>query len=83
MTISPWKESDSKRAEVIWSEYQQKHDISAMQGKTVGIDPTSGLIWIGDSIQDVVGQRDAGGSSASLFFLRVGSKTYYRKGGHR
>lgn len=83
MTISRWTEADSKRAQEIWSEYRYKYDVSAKVGQTVGIDPVSGRIWFGESIQDVIAHRDAGGSTAPLFFVRVGSETYYRKGGHR
>jgi len=83
MTLSTWTEADSNRAQEIWSEYRQRNDVSAQVGQTAGIDPVSGNIWFGDSIQDVIAQREADGSLAPLFFMRVGSETYYRKGGHR
>ena len=83
MTVSKWTDADSNRAQEIWSEYQQGHSVSEKAGKTAGIEPVSGRIWFGDSIQDVIAQRDAGGSAAPLFFMRVGSASYYRKGGHR
>ena len=83
MTVSNWTEADSNRAKEIWSEYQRQHDLSDRVGQTAGIEPVSGRIWFGDSIQDVVAQRDADGSAAPLFFVRVGSTAYYRKGGHR
>lgn len=83
MTVSHWTEADSTRAQQIWSEYQQQHDLLGKAGQTAGIDPAGGRIWFGDSIQDVVAQRNADGSDVPLFFMRVGSATYYRKGGHR
>lgn len=83
MTVSNWTEADSDRAREIWSDYQQHHDLSEKAGQTAGIDPASGRIWFGDSIQEVIAQRDADDSKAPLFFVRVGSATYYRKGGHR
>ena len=83
MTVSTWTEANSNRAREIWSEYRQHHDVSVKVGQTVGIDPVSSCIWFGESIQDVIAQRDADGSAAPLFFLRVGSETYYRKGGRR
>jgi hypothetical protein len=83
MTISQWTEADSNRAQKIWSEYGQHHDLSKQVGQTAGIDPNSGRIRFGDSIQEVIAQRDADGSDAPLFFVRVGSEGYYRKGGHR
>ena len=83
MTVSTWTEADSKRAIELWSDYQRQHDLSENAGQTAGIDPANGQIWLGQSIQDVIAQRDAAASEAPLFFVRVGSATYYRKGGHR
>jgi hypothetical protein len=83
MTVSNWTEADSNRAQQIWSDYQHHHDLSEKAGQTAGIDPASGRIWFGQSIQDVIAQRDAAASEAPLFFVRVGSTTYYRKGGPR
>lgn len=81
MATANWTDGDSRRAEEIWSEYQQRHDLSDRRGQTAGIDPASGCIWFGDSIQDVVAKRDAHRSEAPLFFVRVGSSAYYCKGG--
>lgn len=83
MKISTWTQADSSRAQEIWSEYRQQHDVSAKAGQTAGIDPVSGRVWFGDSIQDVIARRDTDGIAAALFFIRVGSETYYRKQGHR
>ena len=83
MTVSNWTESDSEKAQVIWDEYQKDHDLTEQVGQTAGIDPVSGRVWLGDSIEAVVAQRNAAGIDAPLFFERVGSTTYYRKGGHR
>lgn len=83
MAVSNWTTADTNRAEELWTEYQQRHDLTEKVGQTAGIDPESGRIWFGDSIQDVIDQRDADGSAAPLLFKRVGSATYYRKGGHR
>lgn len=79
MTVSNWTEADSVRAQQIWSDYQQQHDLSERAGQTAGIDPASGRIWFGESIQDVIAQQDADVCHAALFFVRVGSVTYYRK----
>jgi uncharacterized protein YbjT (DUF2867 family) len=83
MTVANWTRADSERAQEIWSDYQRDHDLAEQAGQTAGIDPVTGRIWFGDSIQDVIAQRDADGSAALLFFMRVGSPTYYRKGGRR
>jgi len=83
MALSNWGEAESIKAKQIWAEYQQQHDLSDRIGQTVGIDPASGRIWFGESIQDIVSQRDAEGLDSPLFFERVGSATYFRKGGRR
>lgn len=83
MTAIAWTTADSDRAQQLWSEYQRNHNLSGKTGWTAGIDPTGRSIWLGESIQDVVSQRDAAGSSAPLFFVRVGAAAYYRKGGRR
>ncbi|MBI1832246.1 MAG: hypothetical protein HYR84_12450 [Planctomycetes bacterium] len=83
MAVSIWNEADSARGMDLWADYQRSHGVSERIGQTAGIDPVSGAIWFGDSIQHVIAQRDAGGIAAPLFFIRVGSETYYRKGRHR
>ncbi len=80
MALANWGEADSLKAKQIWAEYQQRHDLSDRMGQTAGIDPVSGRIWFGESIQDIVSQRDAEGLASPLFFERVGSPTYFRKG---
>ncbi len=81
--VSPLTEHDSRTAKQIWAEYQREHDLSDRLGQTARIDPKTGRIWFGESIPDVVAQRDADGLNAPLHFERVGSETYYRKGGRR
>ena len=81
--LKSWDEADSAKAHQIWVEYQQQYNLSDRLGQTAGIDPHSGRIWFGESVQDIVTQRDAEGLSSPLFFERVGSKTYYRKGNRR
>jgi hypothetical protein len=82
MPLAEWNEADSFRAKQIWVEYQRQHDLSDRLGQTAGIDPHSGRIWFGESIHDVVLQRDAEGLNTPLFFERVGSDAYYQKGRH-
>lgn len=83
MSRCNWTQAESIRAKKIWLEYKKQHDLSNRIGQTAGIDPKSGRIGFGDSIRDVVSQRDAEGFSSPLFFERVGSKAYFRKGSHQ
>ena len=80
VTLADWKETDSAKAKQIWAEYQRQHDLSGHLGQTVGIDPRNGRIWFGESIRDIVRQRDVEGLASPLFFERVGSEAYFRKG---
>jgi hypothetical protein len=80
MALAGWKEADSARAKQVWAAYQKQHDLSDRIGQTVGIDPHNGRLWFGQSIQEIVIQRDAEGLHSPLFFERVGSETYFRKG---
>jgi len=82
MSLAQWSESDSHKAKQVWREYQRQHDLSARIGQAAGIDPQSGRVWFGDSILDIVSQRDAEGLDSPLFFERVGFDTYHRKGRH-
>ncbi len=83
MSASTWTEADTAQALQIWAEYQQNHDISALKGKTVGIDPASGRVWFGESATDIRRQMDEAGLDTPLLCLRVGFGYYVRKGGHR
>ena len=82
MILAEWSDDDSTRAKRIWVEYQQRHDLSGRIGQTAGIDPRTGRIWFGESIRDVVSQRDAEGLDSPLLFERVGSDAYFRQGNH-
>ena len=83
MKRSNWTEADSAKAKQIWAGYQQQHELSDRIGQTAGIEPQNGRIWFGVSIQDIVEKRDAEGLNSPLFFVRVGSEVYFRKGGRR
>ncbi len=83
MALSNWRKADSAKAKQIWTEYQQQHNLSDRMGQTAGIDPQSGRIWFGESIREIVIQRDTEGLKSPLFFERIGSQTYFRKGGRR
>lgn len=83
MPATKLTEADVARAKQIWVTYQKEHDVSDRHGQAAGIDPFGGRIWFGRSIADIWQQMDAEGVDKPLFFVRVGYKTYYRKGGRR
>ena len=72
MAVSNWTETDSDRAQQVWSDYEHHHDLTGKAGLTAGIDPATARIWFGRSIQDVIAQRDAAASDAPLYLVRVG-----------
>jgi hypothetical protein len=83
MSVSAWTDTDTARALEIWAEYQRQHDVSDRKGQAVGIDPATGRIWFGESVVDIGEQLDKEGIKTLLYFTRVGSPYYGRKGGHR
>jgi len=80
-TETDWTEEDTQRALRFWEEYQKTHDVSALTGKAVGIEPKSGRVFFGDSAKEVMLQRQKDeGVWEPLMFLRVGLPYYQRKG---
>jgi hypothetical protein len=74
---------DIERARQRWSQYQRQHDVSDWRGQTAGIDPVSGRVWFGSSAKDIVAQMEAESVRVPLYFVRIGSDFYLRKGGYR
>ncbi|MCZ6635586.1 MAG: hypothetical protein O7G87_19470 [bacterium] len=74
-----WTTADSVKASQIWEAYQKQHDLSDQIGQTAGIDPQNGRVWLGQSIRDIVEQRDVAGLHSPLFFERIGSESYLYK----
>lgn len=83
MQTAQWTADQTARAKRIWKEYQQAHDLSDRTGQAAGIDPETGDVWFGEDALDIVRQRREKGLDSPLFFERVGSATYLRKGGRR
>jgi hypothetical protein len=83
MAVGNWTKTETEQARHIWKAYQQEHDVSAQIGQTAGIDPVSGRVWFGKSAKDIVTQMESEGVTTPLYFMRVGSDYYLRKGGHR
>jgi len=82
-TPGDWTEKDTRVAKEIWTDYEAAHDLSDRKGQAAGIDPKSGEVWFGKDIVDIAAKREKQGLHSPLFFVRVGSPTYYRKGGRR
>jgi hypothetical protein len=83
MAVNSWTERDTERAQQVWAAYQLRHDISDRIGQAAGIDPVSGQIWFGASAKDIVAQMEAEGIATPLYFVRVGTDYYLRKGRYR
>ena len=79
-SVSDWTPADTEKARQIWADYQRENDVTDKIGMTAGIEPHSGRVWLGESIGDVIAQRNAEGVEAPLFFERVGFKTYFKRG---
>ena len=80
MQTAQWTPDQSARAKRIWNEYQQTHDLSDRTSQAAGIDPETGEVWFGEDALDIVRQRRERGLDSPLFFERVGSKSWQRKG---
>jgi hypothetical protein len=83
MAVMHITEADKARALQIWSEYQERHDVSDRKGQAVGIDPANGRVWFGESALDIWRQMQAEGGARPFYCLRVGYDYYLRKGGHK
>ncbi len=83
MTEKRMSEEETARAMQIWAEYQQQHDLSDRAGQAAGVDPLTGQVWFGESAKDIAQRLRAQGIATPLFFARVGSPGYLRKGGRR
>ena len=83
MAVNTWTEHDTERARQVWAAYQRQHDISDRIGQTAGIDPVSAQIWFGASAKDIVAQMEAEGLVTPLYFVRVDTDYYRRKGRYR
>ena len=83
MATHTWTKAHTEKALHYWEAYQQQHDISPQQGQTAGIDPVSGRIWFGPSAKAIVAQLATEGLAIPLYFIRIGSAVYLRKGYQR
>ena len=80
MAGDTWTENDTIRAQQFWQAYQRQHDVTKRIGQTVGIDAINGQVWFGASAKEIVAQLEAEGVTRPLYFVRVGTDYYLRKG---
>ena len=73
-----WTDADTRAADAAWAEYQRTHDVTALDGKAVGIDPHTGEVYFGDWATDIWRQLDAEGRPRPLLITRVGRPAYGR-----
>jgi hypothetical protein len=78
-----WTDEDTAQADAFWADYQKTHDLSDHVGEAVGVDPKTGRVWFGESALEVVQRMRAEGTDVPLFFYRIGSDHYVRKGHRR
>jgi hypothetical protein len=83
MAPHTWTKAQTEKALHYWEAYQQQHDLSPQQGQTAGIDPVSGRIRFGPSAKAIVAQLAVEDLTIPLYFIRIGSDVYLRKGYHR
>ncbi len=83
IATSNWTDEDTQKAKAAWADYQRKHDVSALHGHAVGIDPQSGRVWFGTDGLEAIDAARADGIESPLFLIRVGYSYYQRKGGRR
>jgi hypothetical protein len=69
---SSFTDADTQRALAFWREYQQNHDVSALFGQHVGIDPASGEMFFGASRADIRKQVEEEGRPRPLVYIHIG-----------
>ena len=77
----PKMDVDIDEAKRIWAEYEQTHDLTGHEPQeAVGIDPKTGEVFFGQSAKDITLRLLAERRNRPLYFRRVGSPYYGRKG---
>ena len=75
-----WNPAHTKRAEAVWSDYREQHDLGDLIGQVAAVEPETGRVWIGDSGVDVAAQMESDGVTSPVYLFRIGSEHYLRKG---
>jgi hypothetical protein len=74
---------DVDKAKHVWAEYERTHDLTGMEQMAVGIDPDSGEVHFGKSMEDIVERLDREGRFKPLFYRWVNDPSYFHFGARR
>jgi hypothetical protein len=81
--MSPTVHFDRDEINRIWTEYASTHDLTGREREAVGIDPDTGEIHFGTSMEDIGERLRREGRFKPLYYRWVGTPYYTRKGGRR
>ena len=62
--------SARSRAAAIWVQYRNNHDPSDYEGKSVGVDPDTGEVFVATSTRELFDRLENEGRSRPLFFVQ-------------
>lgn len=83
MATSTPSKLDTARAKEIWEEYARTHDLTGQDRKAVGIDPSTGEVFLGSSAKEIIANLQKDGRFRPLFFRWVNDPYYFRRGHRR
>ncbi len=83
MSHTTQADSFADRAKQIWADYERAHDLSDRQNEAVGIDPDTGEIHFGSSMEEIGDRLGREGRFKPLFYRWVNDPSYYHFGGRR
>jgi hypothetical protein len=74
---------DAEKAQQIWAEYERTHDLRGQERLAVGIDPDTGEVHFGKSLEDIGERLEREGRFKPLYYRWVNDPNYYHRGGRR
>jgi hypothetical protein len=77
------RQFDMNKVNEVWEEYARTHDLAGKGQMAVGIDPDTREVFLGESASEIVEHLKQEGRFRPLYFRRVNSPYYWRKGGRR
>lgn len=67
----------------IWAEYQRTHEVPHNERVAVGIDPTTGDVFLGSSAKEITTRLVKEGRPRRLYFRWSNDPYYHHKGARR